>query len=257
MLIEKFERLFRSRVEVPLHLNKQNVILASFPKSGNTWYRFVSSNILAGYSGTENVDFNSIRYLSPEIRGNRSLEGIIKSENAPTFLKTHFYNVSGFNKYPVVVLFREPVKTFQSYFDYMQNEQGKSYKSFLSFLNSSRVGIDSWLYFHATWMRREDVVFVSYDELIKNQFNGLKTVYKKLGFEIDNEVLEQAIKASSRENMARIEKESGDPSKKNAEYNFVGNKDGRHGQIGGDLKNYILSSTSAMYQKLMDRRLPL
>lgn len=261
MLIEKLERFLRSKLEVPkkhdnLYCGKI-ILLASFPKSGNTWFRFVSSNILARYSGIENIDFHSIRFLSPEIRGNRRLKGIIKSEKAPTFLKTHFYNVSGFNNYPVVVLFREPVKTFQSYFDYMQNEHGKSYKDFLSFLNSPRVGIYSWLYFHETWMNHKNVVFVSYDELIKNQFIGLKTIYKKLGFEINDELLEQAITASSRENMARIENESGDPSKKNAEYNFVGNKDGRHGQVEDEIKNYILSSTLEMYKKLMDKRLLL
>ena len=85
----------------------------------------------------------------------------------------------------------------------------------------------------------------------------MKTIYKKLGFEIDNEVLERAIAASSRENMARIENESGDPSKKNTEYNFVGNKDGRHGRVEQEIKNFILSSTSETYQKLMDKRLPL
>ncbi|PAY00663.1 hypothetical protein CKO50_14630 [Pseudoalteromonas sp. HM-SA03] len=257
MIVDYIERFVRGSFEVPKNQDFSCVVLASFPKSGNTWFRFVTSNILASFAKIDPVDFHSIRYLSPEIRGNRCLEGVVKSEKAPTFLKTHFYNVSGFNKYPVVVLFREPVKTFQSYFDYMKNEQGKSYKGFLPFLNSPRVGIDSWLYFHDTWMRHKDAVFVSYDELIKNQFIGLKTIYKKLGFEIDDEVLERAIIASSRENMARIEKESGDPSKKNAEYNFVGNKDGRHGQIEDEIRNYILSSTSEVYQKLMNKRLPL
>ena len=214
MILEKIERFVRARFESPkIHISS-HVLLASFPKSGNTWFRFVSSSILSQHINDEDIDFYKIRRFSPEIRGNRYLDEVASCSDAPTFLKTHFYNLQEFHKYPAVVLYRNPLKTFQSYFSYMMNEQGKFYKDFDEFINSARVGIDAWNYFHRTWLKHPNALFVSYDDLINNQYSGLNLIYDKLGYSIPKNILLKAISVSSRENMSLLEKKIGDPSKK-------------------------------------------
>lgn len=255
MYLEYMERLIRSSWECPTHFYDNNIILASFPKSGNTWFRFVSSNVISLTLGKNEIDFHKIKIYSPEIRGNRKLKGLIQSTTAPNFLKTHFYYGAGFKKYPSLVLFREPTKTMLSYYDYMKNEHSKTYLSFGDFLKRSRVGLDAYNLFHDTWLEK-GTLFVSYDELIKNQFTGLKKIYEQLGYPISDEILTQAIENSSRKNMARLEREKGDPTKVSKNYQFVGLKSDRHDSEGheGDFQ-FITEKTNSIYEKMMNRRL--
>lgn len=257
MIIEKIEKLIRANSECPKIFVKSHVLLASFPKSGNTWFRFVTSSILSQNLENEQIDFYRIRKFSPEIRGNRRLDKAASCEQAPTFLKTHFYNVRGFRKYQAVVLYRNPLKTFQSYYNYMSNEQSKIYANFDEFINSSRVGVDAWNYFHKTWLKHPNALFISYDELIHNQFNGLNTIYEKLGYSISKTILMYALEASSREKMALLEKKVGDPSKKNKNYEFVGFKEDRYGIENQAVTSKLIARTSQVLMALEERKLKI
>ncbi len=257
MFIEKVERLLRARFEVPKKFNKNHIILASFPKSGNTWFRFVSSNIIAKSIGKSEVNFDSIQRFAPVIRGNTNLKGIISCNAAPNFLKTHFYFVNHFSKYPALVIYRDPVRTFQSYFNYMNTEQKKNYLDIKRFISSARVGINAWNYFYKTWLSKEDAFFIYYDELIKNQLIGLDKIYKTFGYVISEETLNHSIRLSSRENMARIEAESGDPMKKNKKYKFVGTTESRYKKLDKDIEAFINERTSKIGKELNERKIQL
>ena len=257
MIIEKIEKLIRANFECPQIFVRSHVLLASFPKSGNTWFRFVTSNILSQNLGNEQIDFYRIREFSPEIRGNRRLDKVVSCKQAPTFLKTHFYNVWGFRKYQAIVLYRNPLKTLQSYYIYMTKEQSKSYANFDEFINSSRVGIDAWNYFHKTWLKHPNALFISYDELIHNQYNGINTIYEKLGYSISKTILMNALEASSRENMVLLEKKVGDPSKKNKNYEFVGLKEDRYVIENQATTSKLISGTSQVFKALEKRKLKI
>jgi hypothetical protein len=255
MIIERIERLLRARFEYPKEYSKNHIILASFPKSGNTWLRFVSSNIIAQQNVNVNVNFDTIERLAPNIRGNRNLKGIISSNDYPNFLKTHFYFVNGFKQYPALVLYRNPVSTFQSFFNYMKIEQKKDYKDFEKFITSPRVGINAWNYFYSTWLSHKHSVFISYDELIKNQFDGINKIYKTFGYDISKDFVNKSIELSSRENMSKIEKELGDPFKKSEEYKFVGTKESRYTELDEKLVGYINDKTYSVRRELDNKRL--
>ncbi|GAA6184562.1 sulfotransferase domain-containing protein [Aliiglaciecola sp. NS0011-25] len=232
MIIEKIEKCLRSRWEVPAKQNTNAVLLASFPKSGNTWLRFVFSNVIAEKTNfPQEVNFDNIQLLAPEIRGNRNLDNAIFSNECPTFLKTHFYNTRKCKEYKSVVLFREPQKALVSYYKYMTNEQGKNYSSFERFLNSSRVGIDYWSLFHRSWLSSENTIFVSYDDLIKNQFVGITQILDLLGYQIEEPIISNSLLLSSRENMAKLESLYGDPNKKNTDFKFVSNNENRYAEL--------------------------
>lgn len=257
MFIERVERVLRARFEYPRKFNNSHIILASFPKSGNTWFRFVSSSIIAKSIGKPEVNFDSIQRYAPVIRGNTNLKGIISCNNVPNFLKTHFYFINHFKKYSALVLFRNPVSTFQSYYNYMKIEQKKDYSDIKRFISSPRVGLNAWNYFHRTWLSNEDALFISYDELIKNQFIGLDKIYKAFGYDISKETLNQSIELSSRENMARIERELGDPMKKNKNYKFVGTTDSRYEKLDEDIEAFINERTLKISKELNVRKIQL
>lgn len=255
MIIEKIERILRAPFELPTWQSKHHILLASFPKSGNTWFRFLSANLIADKLGCAPVNFYSVREFAPEIRRNRKLNGIQSHKGLPNFLKTHFYNINGFNNTRALVLYREPVKTLQSYFNYMNNEHSKNYKNLKSFVNSPRVGIDAWIYFHLTWLKSNNAIFVSYDDLVKNRMKGLKKIYNEFGYEIHEDLLERSIQFSNRKEMSIVENEFGDPYRKNKTYSFVASKENRHGTIDLEITNNIKQRSSQVYDLLEKRKL--
>ena len=139
----------------------------------------------------------------------------------------------------------------------MTKEQSKSYANFDEFINSSRVGIDAWNYFHKTWLKHPNALFISYDELIHNQYNGINTIYEKLGYSISKTILMNALEASNRENMALLEKKVGDPSKKNKNYEFVGLKEDRHVIENQATTSKLISGTSQVFMALEKRKLKI
>ena len=229
MLIEHMERTLRAPFEVPARRLNAPIVLASYPKSGNTWVRFIAANLKLCYSPelSERVDFHSIERLSPEIRGNRRLVDVLESSRFPTFLKTHFYYVAGFRTFKKVVLFRGPEKTLASYHAYLSNEHGRTYRSFDAFVRAARVGADSWRLFHRSWLE-SDAIFVNYDDLRGNPVVGMGVLLSTLGINVELSILERSINNSSRREMGRLEELYGDPNKKNSKFRFVSAANRKH-----------------------------
>jgi len=216
--IEKFARC---KFEVPKVYNSNHIILASFPKSGNTWVRFLLSNI-TNLSGEyyDEVTFHNIRYLSPEIRGNRELNGIKGINNFPIFLKTHFPYTYVFKKYKKVLLIRKPEDVMISYFIHLQEERGKVFSSFEKFLKHWRYGVPAWKYFHKSWLNKFDYI-LKYEDLIVSPEKEIKKLYKFFNIELDDDLLKKAIFLSRKDNMRKILQKYGDPMAKNKEFQFI------------------------------------
>lgn len=253
MLIERVEKIVRARFEAPAKKVDGAVLLASFPKSGNTWFRFVVGNVLSQLTSQELVDFHSISKYSPEIRGGRHLSDAVFTEGCPTFLKTHFYKTRCFASYPAVVLFRDPVKSLFSYYQYMAGEHGRTYRNFAHFIRSPRVGVDSWLLFHRSWLTDSQAVFISYEELVSRPGAIVKNLYEKLGFDINEIVIENALRNSSRDAMRVVEVDRGDPNKKNVSFNFVSIDPQRYGKPTKTDEDYIRLRCDQVYSESLSR----
>ena len=103
-----------------------DIFLVSYPKSGNTWVRFLLANLLK--EGDELIDFKSAIKYVPEI-------GIHNDElvnlKRPRIIKSHeLYNA----KYPkVVYIVRDPRDVYVSYFHYLKKKLpiGLTFSAFL------------------------------------------------------------------------------------------------------------------------------
>ncbi len=222
-LLYNLEKYTRCWFEVPKNYNENFILLASFPRSGNTWLRFIISNILKIEGNfNEEVDFNTIRYYAPEIRRNRKLEKAKIINNFPIFLKTHFpYNFK-FKNYKSVVIIRKPENVITSYYLYLKEESSKNLPHINKFIKHWRYGVPAWINFYKSWYNHYDYL-IRYEELLENPFEVIKNMYLNFGYSLKEITIRKAIESSSVDKILKIRKEKGDPMAKNKNFQFAGN----------------------------------
>ncbi len=246
-----FEKYSRCWFETPKFYRDEFILCASFPKSGNTWFRFIVSNInnMIG-NFNEEINFHTIRYFSPEIRRNRKLDNAKIIENFPIFLKTHFPYTFLFRKYKSVLLIRRPEDVMVSYYIYLRDEKFKKLPPLSEFIKHWRYGIPAWINFHKSWFGHYNYL-IRYEDLLKDPFKIIKEMYQYFGYNVTDDVIKKALILSSKENMRKVLKERGDPMAKNKNFQFV-----RKGTIGEGKKklsnkelNYIKENTLEILEK--------
>lgn len=234
----QLERVARGAFEAPKEWPSNSVLLASFPKSGNSWFRFVVSNVNALISGETDVSFHTINEYSPVIRGNRSLKDAKIFDDLPIFLKTHFPRTRYFDSVPAVVIVRNPFFVIPSYHDYLQSAQNKKVQCINSFVFHWRYGLNAWSSFLSSWEVAGSII-VKYEDLQSDPVLQVGLIYKKLGFDIPADILREAIQLSSRSSMRKKLENEGDPYNNNG-FQFVKNKGDNSGIL--NMADEILKS---------------
>ena len=105
---------------------KNDIFLVSYPKSGNTWLRFLIGNVLF-----EDFNFKNMEELIPDIYVNNNSK--LKKFTSPRILKSHEYFDPRYSK--VIYIVRDPRSVFVSYFEYRKKmnkfKKDASYKDFI------------------------------------------------------------------------------------------------------------------------------
>ncbi|RPH16157.1 MAG: hypothetical protein CBB67_015755 [Alteromonadaceae bacterium TMED7] len=241
-MLYELERVLRSKFESPVSYPPNSIILASFPKSGNSWFRFVVSNVNAVHSGEEYANFQNIGIYAPEIRGNRKLEGAKIFQELPLFLKTHFPYNKYFEGVKAVSLTRNPFYVIPSYYEYLNNARGKKLSNLNDFFWHWRYGFNAWAKFTESWL--ETSITLKYEDFVAEPCSCFSSLYDKLGYRIPETVIHEAVEKSTRKDMAAVLKEKGDPHNING-FKFVKEKGENKGVI--NLKDEILSSKQCSY----------
>ena len=251
-LFYNLERVLRARFDVPVVFNEKHVLLASYPKSGNTWMRFIVSNISRLLDDhPREVDFHSIGNYAPVIRGNRHLPGAVETPGCPLFLKTHFPYVPRFEKYKSILIVRNPEDVMLSYYIYLTQEKGKSLPGISEFIRHWRYGVPAWKNYHLSWMGHYDVL-VRYEDLLMDVFGTVKGMYMELGYDVSPMVIKEAIERSSKDNMRQLLKEKGDPCSGNPDFQFVrsGVKGEGNKALGRGDREYLSRECNPVLERL-------
>lgn len=240
-LLYSVEKITRSSFEAPSSPDyKSHVLLSSFPKSGNTWLRFVVSNVNALASGEGPVNFSTINNFAPAIRGNRKLVGAKLVDGFPLFLKTHFPYVQNFSGLRSVVIVRDPFKVIPSYQNYLQRAHGKNFSSHDEFYFHWRYGFNAWANFMFSWQDKATVL-LRYEDIQLDNLHSLVLMYQAIGYEIDMDLLQKSVNFSSRDNMKKSLNEFGDSNNTNG-FDFV-REEGENVGIDDVSKEKILNDS--------------
>lgn len=185
--------------------------LVSYPKSGNTWVRFLIANLTNQRSPTT---FKNVDQRLPEIYNYSDRQ--LRSFPRPRLLKSH----EAFDfRYPkVIYIVRDPRDVAVSKYHWIRKwrgiPDGYPIEDFVrrwilaEFDRYLRAG--SWADNVLSWLAmragREKFILVRYEDLLENAHDQLHRVAVFLGIDPSQQVLSRAIDLSSADRMRAIEK---------------------------------------------------
>jgi hypothetical protein len=201
------------RIERDITIFPDDVFLASYPRSGNTWTRFLIGNLA---HEKEVVTFLSVERLVPDMY--KSSDRVLRNLPRPRILKSHECFDPRYRK--VVYIVRDPrdvaVSNYHWELKLRSVKDGCPIEDFVPRWMAPefwpRIGswgdhVTSWL---STRHGHEGFLLLRYEDLKQNPQGELARVAEFLGIEAARERLTRAIELSSAENMRKLERaESG------------------------------------------------
>jgi hypothetical protein len=191
-------------------LRESDIFLTSYPKSGNTWMRFLIANLIAS---EQDVSFLNIESIVPDIYKNTE-EELIKLP-VPRIIKSHEKFDPRYKK--VIYVVRNPGSVAISFYHHLIKFQKISPETtFKSFVNGFVKGeyiprIGNWNENVTSWLNhksgdRENFLLIKYEDLKFNTFEEMKKVALFLKIDLkEDENIEKAMQLSSFENMQKLE----------------------------------------------------
>ena len=185
-----------------------DTFVVSYPRSGNTWTRFLIANLV--YSDKD-VGFANIEKLIPDtLQSNRAL----KRTPRPRFIKSHEYLDLRYPK--TIYIVRDPRDVTLSSYNfrrkYREIEDSLPLERFVEDFIAGRPasGWGTWAENVASWVcargSYEGFLLLRYEDMIKNTTVELARIAKFLGIPPEPARLQKAIERSSADRMRDLEK---------------------------------------------------
>ena len=189
-----------------------DTFLVSYPKSGNTWVRFLLANLI---HPNETVGFANINRLlpAPGVLSKRFL----KSLPRPRILKSHEPFDARFRK--VIYLVRDPrdVAVSEYHFDLKKRYIAAdiTLEQFIKpFLAGETSSYGSWWEHVASWVGTRHgnprFLLARYEDLLADPIGETAKIAEFLGIAADTERIKSAVERSSADRMRKLEKEDAD-----------------------------------------------
>jgi hypothetical protein len=187
-----------------------DTFIVSYPRSGNTWVRFLVANLAWPQ---ESVSFANIERLVPDTssQSNRAL----KRTPRPRIIKSHQYFDP---RYPrVLYIVRDPRDLVLSYYDFQRKQRQIADDYPLSgyvddFVSGRLISADwgSWGENVASWIytrkNQDRFLLARYEDMKLDTESELRKIAVFLGLEASPDQLRHAIEASSAERMRELER---------------------------------------------------
>jgi hypothetical protein len=205
--------LGRDVAENRLTVFPDDIFLVSYPRSGNTWIRFLLANLI--YPSQE-VGFTNIGRLVADPA--RASKKFLKSLPRPRILKSHFPFDPRYRK--VIYVVRDPrdVVVSEYYFSLKKRriDPSLSLDKFAveRFLAGNSSDYGTWWEHAASWIvaRKGDPTFllIRYEDLLRQTAHELARIAEFLLINADTLRLQTAVDRSSFERMREIEQKEAD-----------------------------------------------
>lgn len=185
-----------------------DTFLVSYPKSGNTWARFLVGNIVRP---DEEVDFSNINGIVPGPGATTDRE--LRRMARPRIIKSHQYFDP---RYPrVIYIARDPrdVAVSQYHFQRKRKLFGDDYpieKFVERFVAGRTCDYASWGEHVASWLSTRNgqpgFLLLRYEDMISDAAHELSRIASFLGVDVTPDVIRKAVAKSSANKMRELEK---------------------------------------------------
>ncbi len=177
------------------------VFLASYPRSGNHWARYLIEEASQITTSSVYCDWDPQHQPTPFPWGGYSIVGgYTGTARFPTLaemvvIKTHYpaHSLQGFDALPYVKtirIVRDPIDSFYSFYVYVNGEQSPHFK--LPRANIDQY-IKSWRLFQEYWNQQGSVLTIRYEDLYKDPYRYLKQIMETLGYAVTDADILRAI----------------------------------------------------------------
>ncbi len=197
-----------------LAVHPDDTFIVSYPRSGNTWTRFLVANLI--HPG-QAITFANIEPLIPDCEAQSSR--YMKRVPRPRIIKSHEYFDPRYRK--VIYIVRDPRDVALSYYDFARKyrhiEDGHPLTSYVSDFVAGRLSsadwgtwgenVASWVY---TRNGRPGFLLLRYEDMLSDTERELTKVANFLGIEPTDERLATAVERSSAERMRNLEAAQGE-----------------------------------------------
>src|SRR2546423_1726111 len=189
-----------------IQIRPDDVFIVSYPRSGNTWVRFLIANLLAP---NETITFRNIENYVPSIYKSADT---LDAREGRRYIKSHN---PCFELYPkLIYVYRDGRDAMVSYYYYATGKKVFS-GTFEQFVFSPFVEqFTSWkehainaLDFASKYPDR--ILMLRYEEMLANLLPAVTSIFALLGVARDGQAIAKAAKKSSVEYLQKIERESG------------------------------------------------
>ena len=217
----------RSKIRVPwvwswhLGLKPQDAFLASYPRSGSTWLRFILFEVLSG----EDAGFRKIEQRLPEIHVHRGIPPILPEGGR--LIKTHEQYRKEYKK--AVLLVRDVRDVFLSVYAAYGAlgmapivSKGDIDSFLLSFLEGRALQMGSWQEHSRSWLESPlakdgNLMVIRYEDLRKNPEQMVGQLLQFVGITADPAAIRRAIANNTLQQMRAKE----DSAKKAGEHSIL------------------------------------
>ena len=202
----------RTLLEREITIFDDDVFLTSYPRSGNTWTRFLVGNFL---NPNEPVTFLNVERLVPDMY--KTADWVLRRRPRPRVLKSHEAFDARYRR--VIYIVRDPRDVAISNYHWEMKlrsvPEGCPIEDFVPLWMSGnfwrRIGswadhVNSWL---ATRQGHEGFVMMRYEDLQANTQQELVRLAKFMGVDPGPQRIARAIELSSASNMRKMEETQG------------------------------------------------
>jgi hypothetical protein len=238
-------KVFTSQLRVPFIWAKhqgvsvRDVFLASYPRSGSTWLRFMLLEVLTGYSSS----FTNVNQLLPAVGEHNGAVPLLPQ--AGRLIKTHEAYRKEYKKAVYLVRDARDVVLSEYAFERALGRFDQGFDHFLrSFLSGRVNGYGSWQYHVHSWLDAHsagevDLLLVRFEELRRNPEETLGNIFQFVGVEVGRDSIRRAVLNNSLEQMKQ--KEDSSPQMPKGSDRFV-----RSGAVGGWVERLTAAQLESM-----------
>lgn len=190
-----------------LAIQPTDVWLASFPKAGNTWMRFIICNLILQMEGrAEIASFERVGQLMPSL----GISNLFKRQtySLPRFIKTHrrFSRFIFPHSNRVLYIARDPRDCMVSYYNWSRSLLKNPYQDeFTDFLRDKRFGLAAAMRHYQSW-QPHITHCIHYERLLQSPVEEMRSCLQAFSIQVSEELLVAALDRASFDSMSRIEK---------------------------------------------------